>query len=98
MRRPGIEPGSKAWEASMLTITPAALVFGKTLGEKEGDRREMLVGEIFALLKFMSDFLVHSPPSSPHPPRFDLGGFGGEEGKRKNFLKLPNFLKKPTHV
>jgi hypothetical protein len=26
MRHPGIEPGSKAWEASMLTITPVALI------------------------------------------------------------------------
>ena len=25
MRRPGVEPESKAWEASMLTFTPATL-------------------------------------------------------------------------
>ena len=28
MRRPGIEPGSIAWKATMLTITPATLTWG----------------------------------------------------------------------
>ncbi len=27
MRKPGIEPGSKAWEASMLAVTPFALKY-----------------------------------------------------------------------
>ena len=28
MRRPGIKPGSIAWKATMLTITPATLTWG----------------------------------------------------------------------
>lgn len=27
LRRPGIEPGTDAWKASMLTITPPTLVY-----------------------------------------------------------------------
>ena len=29
MRRPGIEPGTTAWKAAMLTITPSTLDVGK---------------------------------------------------------------------
>ena len=29
MRGPGIEPGSTAWKAAMLTITPATLLYKK---------------------------------------------------------------------
>ena len=31
MRGPGIEPGSTAWKAAMLTITPATLITNKTV-------------------------------------------------------------------
>ena len=27
MRRPGIEPGTTAWKAAMLTITPSTLLY-----------------------------------------------------------------------
>ena len=33
VRRPGIEPGSTAWKATMLTITPATLLVFFTGGE-----------------------------------------------------------------
>jgi hypothetical protein len=43
VRRPGIEPGSTAWKATMLTITPATLLVVATGGKKnyvfEGQRR-----------------------------------------------------------
>ena len=29
MREPGVEPGSNAWKASMLTVTPLALAYTK---------------------------------------------------------------------
>ena len=33
MRRPGVEPGTSAWKAPMLTVTPSTLVFmGNMLG------------------------------------------------------------------
>ena len=31
LRRPGVEPGSTAWKATMLTVTPPTLVHEKAL-------------------------------------------------------------------
>lgn len=35
MRGPGIEPGSTAWKAAMLTITPATLLYTQNKGKKK---------------------------------------------------------------
>ena len=40
MRQPGVEPGSTAWKATMLTVTPL------TLGDKEQHARSLVIFHI----------------------------------------------------
>ena len=46
MRQPGIEPGSTAWKAAMLTTIPLTLVEGSSLfsilNKKKGERENLL--------------------------------------------------------
>ena len=33
MRRPGVEPGTSAWKAPMLTVTPSTLMVNRAIKE-----------------------------------------------------------------
>ena len=46
MRRPGVEPGSTAWKATMLTVTPPTLAVKQRTGSKVMTRsRASLAGQ-----------------------------------------------------
>ena len=46
MRQPGVEPGSAAWKAAMLTVTPLTLVgFEATIGMESLER---LIGHLYS--------------------------------------------------